>query len=325
MMNEYIANFPTQLTEALHLANKFSFNPHNDIQNIVISGMGGSGIGGTFAQEYAFSFSSIPIFINKSYHLPNFINEHSLVIASSYSGNTEETLNCFHDAVEKHAQMIGITSGGKLEKYCQQHHYPFIIIPDGFPPRTALGYSLVQILNIFSLLNLIPSEWKKEIQVSADLLTKEQNNIRTLAREIAKQLFNTFPIIYSLHSEAIAIRLRQQLNENSKILCSHHMIPEMNHNELVGWRLLHSKHTVLCFLTDFDLDQNRRRYAFCKQIFIQHQIPVIELKAKGGNILPQWMYLIHLSDWISYELALLNHADPVEVKVIDQLKQTLNN
>lgn len=325
MMQEFITNFPKQLSEALDIAEKSQFSLNKfKIQNVIITGMGGSGIGGTFAQEYASEYSPLPIIVNKSYHLPKFVNKHSLIIASSYSGNTEETLSCVEDALKSEAKIVAITSGGKLDQLCREKQLPVVNIPKGYPPRTCLGYSFVQVLNILSYFNLVPTNWIKDIENAIQLLNNYQNDIRDQAKLIAEQIFQTFPIIYSLQSEALAIRLRQQLNENSKILCSHHIIPEMNHNELVGWRKLTAKHSVISILTNFDLEQNKKRYIFCKSIFEKYNVPVIELNAKGNSLLEQWLYIVHLSDWISYELAVLNEVDAVEVKVIDALKNVLS-
>lgn len=295
-MEEYIKNFPSQLLDAIQIAESFQWTPQKKINNVIITGMGGSGIGGTLAQEYTASISQYAIITNKSYHLPAFADSNTLLIASSYSGNTEETLSCLSDAIQKNCQIIGITSGGKLEEECKNKHYPVIIIPKGFPPRTCLGYSFVQILNIFSKANITNDKWKQEIKDAAYLLTQEYNAIRSAAKQIAQQIHKTYPVIYTLDSEALAIRLRQQLNENSKILCSHHSIPEMNHNEILGWKCINAKHSVICILTDFDLLQNKKRYYFCKDVFHKHNVPIIELKAKGKTKLEQWMYVIHLSD-----------------------------
>ncbi|HPQ07778.1 MAG TPA: bifunctional phosphoglucose/phosphomannose isomerase [Bacteroidia bacterium] len=322
MMDKYISNFPEQLSDALKITQNLLLN-YNNIQNIIITGMGGSGIGGTFAYEYTYNNIQIPVLINKSYHLPAFVNENTLVIVSSYSGNTEETLQCLNDAIQKKSKVVAITSGGKILDICKEKNFPVIILPKGFPPRTCLGYSFVAVLSILNKLNFISSDWKNEIEESISLLKKEQNDIRQQAKGIAQQIQKTFPIIYTLHSEALAFRLRQQLNENSKMLCSHHIIPEMNHNEIVGWKCLSAQHTVIAILTDFDLPQNIKRYTFCKKVFTELNVPVIEMIAKGNSLLAQWMYIVHLSDWISYELAILNNVDPVEVNVIDKLKNEL--
>lgn len=324
-MNKLIAEFPHQLKDAVQIAQGFLPAIQKEkIKNIVITGMGGSGIGGTFAQEYTSTHSALPVIVNKSYHLPAFVDAHSLVIASSYSGNTEETISCVQDAIQKKSQIIAITSGGQLEKICQEYQLPVVLIPKGFPPRTCLGYSFVQILHILSYIHLTPANWQEDILSAADILLRCQNDIKTQAKQIATRIHQTFPIIYTLHSEALALRLRQQLNENSKVLCTHHIIPEMNHNELVGWKNLYAPHSVLVLRTDFDLPQNIKRYHFCKNIFLKYKVPVIELQAQGKTILQQWLYLVHLSDWISFELSLLNKEDAIEVQVIDALKHQIS-
>ncbi len=325
MMLEYIQNFPSQLEQSIEIFERSNFKVDlGSTRAVVITGMGGSGIGGTFASEYVSSFSQMPIVVNKSYQLPAFVDSHSLVVASSYSGNTEESLQCVEQALQKKARLIAITSGGKLKQMALQYGFSVIDLPGGFPPRTCLGYSFVQLLGIFEGVGILSEEWKNHIQSAALLLRNQQADIREQAHSVAKKIYKTFPIIYSLQSEALAWRLRQQLNENSKVLCSHHIIPEMNHNEIVGWRVVNAPHSVLVFLTSADLPQNRKRYAFCKAVFEKYEVPVIELMGMGNNLLEEWMYLVHWSDWISYELAVLNGVDAVEVKVIDDLKNYLN-
>ncbi len=329
MMDKYILDFPQQIYQALEIADNFKWQTSFKTNNIIITGMGGSGIGGTFVQEYYNALSdqeklnNYPIIINKSYHLPSFADDNTLLIASSYSGNTEETLCCLNDAIQKKCNIVAISSGGKLAEECTKRQYPIISLPKGFPPRTCLAYSFIQILQVLTQVKTLKDNWKQEMKNASKLLVQESENIRNDAKNIAQQIYQTFPLIYTLDSEALALRLRQQLNENSKILCSHHIIPEMNHNEIVGWKNLYAKHSVISILTDFDLPQNRKRYNFCINLFKQYHAPIIELKAKGDTKLQQWMYIIHLSDWISYELALLNHEDPIEVKVIDELKVQL--
>ncbi len=321
-MKELIQNFPVQLQEALSISEKFIFSATN-IKNVVITGLGGSGIGGTFAQEYVCNIAKVPIIVNKSYELPTFINENTLVIVSSYSGNTEETIRCYHQAIEKKCQIVSITSGGQIKTLSEQNNTSVVLIPPGFPPRTCLGYSFVQVLNILNQSKIISDDWVEEIKDAIQLLKTEQENIKALAENIAKKIFKTIPVIYTLSSEALAIRLRQQLNENSKILCWHHIIPEMNHNELVGWKIINGEHSVLAILTSFDLKENKRRYEICKEIISKFNIPIIEIVAKGRSKLEQWMYVVHLSDWVSYYLSILNNVDAVEVSVIDHLKNEL--
>ncbi|MCX7728275.1 MAG: bifunctional phosphoglucose/phosphomannose isomerase [Bacteroidia bacterium] len=324
-MDKFIELFPSHLTEALESTKNIDFNLNFSPENIVIAGMGGSGIAGTFVSEYAeYKKAKVPIILSKTYHLPAFVSEKTLVIISSYSGNTIETIYSLKDAIHKQSTIISITSGGEIADICKRNHIPVLFIPTGYPPRAALGYSLINLLFILYKAGIISNDWTNEIKESENVLKSHPTEIREIARNVAKQIHNTFPIIYSLGGEAVPLRLRQQLNENSKILCSHHIFPEMNHNEIVGWKCLNAKHSVISLQSDYDLSFNQNRFDFCKKLFSQMNIPVIEIKAKGKSFLAQYLYLVHVADWISYELALLNDVDPIEVKIIEQLKNELN-
>lgn len=325
-MEKYIAEFPEQLNNAVRRVEDIPIYLQGEIKNIVIAGMGGSGIAGDFVKEYAdYRKSEIPIIVHKSNFFPNYINEHTLFIASSYSGNTEETLSVLRSAIHRKAKVVGITSGGEMEKICKEHNCPVLILPQGFPPRTAIAYSMAAMLHVLSQKGVIFFEWIGDFHITSNILDMYQKEIRPLAKEIAQKIHNTFPIIYSSCIEAIALRMRQQLNENSKILCSHHVIPEMNHNELVGWKKLNAPHSVIMLHTDYTKYKNEERINFCKNVFSELNVPVIEILPKGDELLTQWLYHVNLADWISYELALLNNVDPMEVKVIDNLKEYIKS
>jgi glucose/mannose-6-phosphate isomerase len=204
----------------------------------VVSGLGGSGIGASIVQEYVYDKLKIPFIVNKEYFIPASVNKSTLFIACSYSGNTEETIHSVQLAKKAGAHIICITSGGQLEQFALKNKFTLYLIPNGMPPRACLGYSLVQIL--FSLKNagLLKTPFEKEIQGAIQLLQKSTKTIRQRGKKLAAQLFNKQIAIYTVAGrEALAIRFRQQLNENSKVLCWHNVIPEMTHNEIVGWRI----------------------------------------------------------------------------------------
>ena len=165
MMKQLITEFPNNITEAIKIAANSNFSqPKNEIRNVVICGMGGSGIGGSIVSKWLEDELSIPIYVSKDYSLPNFVNENSLVIGSSYSGDTEETLSSVELAIKKGAHIIGITSGGKMQRICNENGFDVVIVPGGNPPRTALAYSLVQLINIFKCLGLIVPGRLKEME-----------------------------------------------------------------------------------------------------------------------------------------------------------------
>lgn len=324
-MKNLVENFPKQLTEALQIAQGSKLSPGKNIQNVLITGLGGSGIGGTIAAELANKQSSVPVLVSKDYFIPSFVNENTLVIVSSYSGNTEETLSAMQLAVEKKAQIVCITSGGKVKELAEKHKFDLIVIPGGNPPRSCLGYSLVQVLCVLESKHILSFNYKNQIEEAISLLNNEKEEIKKQAQGFAEKLFKKIPVIYCLGgTEGVAIRFRQQINENSKMLCWHHVIPEMNHNELVGWAEKNENMAVCILRTDFDYERNLRRLEINKEVIAKYTSTLFEIHGKGSTPLVQALYLIHLTDWVSCYIADLKNIDPVEVKIIDFLKSELS-
>lgn len=325
-MRTLIEGFTKQLEEALNIAGKAVLTKKDQVQNIVVTGLGGSGISGTILSELVQDECPVPIIVNKDYFLPEFVNAHSLVIISSYSGNTEETLSAMQQAISKKAQIVCITSGGKVKELADQHQFDTIIIPGGHPPRSCIGYSLVQLLKIIQFNGFVKTDLLAQVTSSITLLHAERDAIQKESKEIANVLFNKIPVIYSLGScEGVAVRFRQQINENSKMLCWHHTFPEMNHNELVGWTEKNDDLAVATFRTSYDYERTVKRYELCKSLFAKYSASVTDIIAKGNSKLEQYFYLIHIGDWISVDLADLKNIDAVEVDVITNLKNELAN
>lgn len=323
-MKTLVEGFTKQLQEALDIANSAVLTKKNNIQNIVVTGLGGSGIGGTILSELVQTECPIPIIVNKDYFLPEFVNSNSLVIISSYSGNTEETLSAMKQAITKNAQIVCVTSGGEVEAIAKKHNFDTIIIPGGHPPRSCIGYSLVQLFKIVQFNEFIKTDLLKQVQVSITLLDTEKQSIKSEASGIAKTLLHKIPVIYSLGScEGIAVRFRQQINENSKMLCWHHTLPEMNHNELVGWTEKNDSLAIVTFRTSFDYERTIKRYELCKSIFSKYSNSVTDITAKGNSKVEQFLYLINIGDWISCYIADLKNIDATEVNVITNLKNEL--
>ncbi len=323
-MRNLIEGFTTQLQEALTIAGSAVLTPKHHIQNIVVTGLGGSGIGGTILSELVQDECPVPIIVNKDYFLPDFVNAHSLVIISSYSGNTEETLSAMKQAISKQAQIVCVTSGGEVKELADQHHYDTILIPGGNPPRSCIGYSLVQLLKIMQFNGFVKTDLLAQVKNSIALLDLEREAIQQESEDIAKKLRHKLPVIYTLGScEGAAVRFRQQINENSKMLCWHHTFPEMNHNELVGWTEKNDALAVITFHTSYDYARTVKRYEICKPLFEKYSASVTDVIAKGNSKLEQYFYLIHIGDWISVDIADLKNIDAVEVNVITDLKNEL--
>ncbi len=324
MMKDLIQGFPAQLKEAVEIANKANLSPlQKPIANVIICGLGGSGIGGTIVKETLFDECAVPIEVLKSYSLPSYVNEHTLIVCSSYSGNTEETLECYSLAQQQKAKIVCITSGGKLLELAKKDGNDSIVVPGGMPPRSCLGYSLTQLLHILSYYHLSPKK-TTDIAAAAEMLIKGKETIMDTARHIAKKINHKLPVIYctALH-EGIAIRFRQQLNENAKILSWHHVVPEMNHNELVGWSQPYPDTVVLLFKDAGENPRNALRMDFCRNIFDKYASEIIEIPSQGENVIEKKIYWIHLGDWISLFLSEERNVDAMDIKVIDNLKQEL--
>lgn len=327
MMDQLVADFSSHLKQAIQIGNKVEFkSPKHAINHILICGLGGSGIGGTIISQLLSKEVELPIVVNKDYRIPAFVGKNTLVICCSYSGNTEETIMMYEQAKSKGAEIAIISSGGKFVDLAQKNQHNYIQIPANFPPRAAFGLSFPQLLFVFIKYGLIPSGKIDEVETAIDLINQEENNIQSTAKAIAEQLFNKKPVIYSDASfEGVAIRFRQQINENAKMLCWHHAIPEMNHNELVGWRKKDENLAVVILRNSNDFDRNSKRMDYNKEnIFSKYTPTIIEIYSKGNSPLIQSLYHIHLGDWISVYLAEMKKIDAVEVDVITGLKNFLS-
>jgi glucose/mannose-6-phosphate isomerase len=324
-MDKLIKAFPQQILESLEIAAKAKFStPKNPIHQVVICGMGGSGIGGKIASQWVIDEIPVPIILHSDYGIPHFVNANSLVVCSSYSGNTEETLSSLEEAHQKGAHIIGVCSGGKLMEFCKNNGYQCVALPGGNPPRAALAYSLIQLVNILAQHQLISPNHLDNIRQASSFLLSEQIQIEAEGKEIASFLLGKVGVIYAgPFYEGVAVRARQQFNENSKTLAICHVIPEMNHNELLGWEGGDDRFAVL-FLNSSDLDpRNAARFAFTKTFVSGKTSFVKEAFAKGSNRIERSLYLIHLVDWASFYIADLKQIDAVDITVIEALKKEL--
>lgn len=324
-MKELVADFSKQLKKAIEIGKAAQLHKSNKpIHNIVIAGLGGSGIGGNIAGEIVALDATVSITVCKGYFIPAFVNENTLFIASSYSGNTEETLQALEQAITKNAKIVCVTSGGKVLEIAQKNKFDHIVIPGGNPPRSCLGYSLTQLFFILKFFGIINFDFESQLNAAAALIDNEEKSILELADKIATQLQGKIPIIYATtFNEGIAIRFRQQLNENSKILCWHQVIPEMNHNELVGWREKNNNLAVVLFRDADEYDRNNTRIEINKDVIKNYAPGIIEIYSKGKSKIEKAIYLIHLGDWISCLLADKRGYDANEINVINNLKSAL--
>jgi len=334
-MRKLLAEFPAQIELAVRIGKsaKMPYRAKN-LDAIVLSGLGGSAIGGDVLRSYLAEDLGVPFIVNRHYALPGFVDSRTLVIIASYSGGTEETIAAHHDAMRRKAKVLCISSNGETARLAGAHRQPLITIPGGLPPRTALGYSFFPTLVALSSMGFIPSK-EKEIRETVRLIRRLSSvygalsNRKNPALELAKQLYNKLPVIYSSADrfDVVNTRWRGQLAENSKVLAFGHVLPEMNHNELVGWKALkrQMEEMAVVFLRDSgDHDRVKIRMEITKSIVGEYASKVLDVESEGSSLLARMFSLIYLGDWVSFYLAIMNGIDPTPVRVIDYLKRELS-
>lgn len=332
-----IESFPRQCEEAKKIALTLNIPDAYRISynNIVFAGMGGSAIAADVLKTYLFNDASIPIFVNKGYSLPAFTGERTLVIVSSYSGNTEETISAYRDAIKRKAKIFVITSGGILQCRARKDGVPAVTIPRGLPPRCAIGYGFFPALTILSRIGIIKDKTRETDETirMLDVLRREYIGCKVpekknLAKKIAKELYGKFPVIYATQDETdcAVTRWRSGLSENAKTLSSGHLFPEMAHNDIVGWKYPKGslKNFVAVILRDASGHSRvSRKMDIARDIIKREGCRVIEVASSGRSRLARIFSLMYTGDYVSYYLAMLNGIDPTPVDRITYLKKAL--
>ncbi|MDC3351963.1 bifunctional phosphoglucose/phosphomannose isomerase [Crocinitomicaceae bacterium] len=321
-MKELIANLANQIREAREIGASAPFkSADRQINAVLVCGLGGSGIGGRIIGLLLKNDLPVPFLCVNDYEMPAWVNENTLVIASSYSGNTEETLSVIKFCQERGAEIAVITSGGELKERADANSWNKFIVPGGEQPRAMLAYSLVQQLYILERYGLISSEMLDDLAKTPDFIESQEETIREEAMRIAQGFHKKRPLIYAGNDfEGVAVRWRQQINENAKELCWHHVFPELTHNELVGWAGGSEHQAPLFLFSSFNHPRINRRWEISKGVIKKYTNTILETSAIGETKLAQNFYLIHLGDWVSYFMSELKNIDPVEVDVIGYLK-----
>ncbi len=329
-MLKLLEDFPEQIEEVVEKLelNLLPFKP----DNIVVAGMGGSGIIGDLLENFLLEGVSIPIHVNKDYGLPSFVSKNTLLFVISYSGNTEETLSAAKQGLKKGAKVVAISSDGELEKMCCGKGVVFIKAPKGYHPRAAIAFMFIPVLEFLSeILVYDPDvaliDTLSELRDLRDEIKVDIPESENKAKQIARRIHDKIPVIYghSIYS-AVANRWHTQFNENAEVLSWYGEVPEMNHNEIVGWvGDQHSDLFIPILLRD-EQEQERiiQRIELTREMVFEKVCDdVLEVWAKGETILARIMYLVYLGDYVSIYLAILNGKDPSPVKIIDELKKKL--
>jgi len=327
-MLETIDNFPSQCRDAIRLGGEFEWKSAIDVDRIVVCGMGGSAMAG----EIVHRFSRVPSEVVRGYQLPNYIDDRTLVIAISYSGNTVETLSCLDQGINAGAPALVITSGGRIEEVGKAEGITSLKIPSGYQPRAAMGYLAIPLLVVLSRLGLLVEigSWENVLYALdrvKEHCTSTIPSVENPAKQLTHKLNERIPLIYGTigNTDLVAMRWKTQINENAKQAAFWNAVPELNHNEIVALTradLLPNQH-VLLLSNDYDSPQIRLRLEVMKPLFEKNGVSFTEVSAEGEGALAQILSQIYFGDYVSTYLAFLNKVDPTPVALIEEFKAAL--
>jgi glucose/mannose-6-phosphate isomerase len=331
-MFELTAGLPEQVEAAVGLTTGLDPLPdHDDIENVVVLGMGGSGIAGDLMAAVAGPFMPVPVVVCKGYEPPSFVSEGTLCFAISFSGNTEETVEAATTAAAAGASVVVAACGGELRRLAEGWQAPFIRLPDGPMPRAAIGAVSIPPLVVLEAVGLFPGarEWialaVEQLRRRRDELVADDNPARELARRIGR----TLPIVYGGGDVGgvAALRWKNQVNENTKAPAFHGELPEVNHNELAGWGqhgdITRQVFSVVYLRHDHEHPQVMRRFDLMRDLVAEVSAGVEEVRAEGEGVLAQLFDLILFGDFTTLWMAYQEGIDPGPVPVLDDIKAAL--
>lgn len=312
----------------------FSWQPDRPIHSVIVAGMGGSGLAAKAFKS--FGGLKVPFEVVQDYNLREYIDENTLVICSSYSGNTEETLSGLDQAVNNSANpmVLVIASGGKLLDYAQNNSLPYIQLPGGFQPRYTFGYQYRALTEIFDQIGLT-SGLVNKLELATDTLgqtitgwfadvPRDQN----IAKQLAEELMGSSVVVYASNLfSSVAYKWKISINENAKTIAWWNSYPEFNHNEFLGWTShpVDKPYKIVNLVSELDHAQVQKRFEISEKL-LSGQKPAAEtVKLVGSSLIEQMMYGVALGDFVSLYLALLNGLNPTPVDIIEKLKHELAN
>ncbi len=329
-----VGRLPDQLRSGMALARE-AWKPLAGLKpdNIVIAGMGGSAIGAEILRSFAVGRLPVPIEICRDYRLPGFVGKGSLVICSSYSGNTREALSCFDSALRSGAALGCVCSGGELIARASKHSVPYLRLPEGYPPRAAMGYSFAALLGLVVYTGMVDygDDDMAECSEVLDGLCKVYASGeagRNAALLIARSLLGRVPLIYCGNCmAAVGLRWKNQFCENSKKLAFVGVLPEMTHNDIMGWEVDHEgiEPGVIFLRSACEHPGVTSRFPFLRDLVGKTGVFCGEFWGSGTGLLTQVFSLILLGDYASVYLALLRGLDPTPIATIDEMKSRMKD
>lgn len=300
------------------------------LSHVLLCGMGGSGIGGDVMRALVEPSSRVPVSVVKDYQLPAFVNDKSLVIAVSYSGETEETLRCAAEAKQRGASLVAVASGGQLAALAKGPHALHLKVPGGLQPRAALPHLLGTLLGIADTLHLAPLRFSPDLEAHArkaqEALVPAAPESKNPAKKFARGLHDKLPVwCASAPLGPVALRGRCQLNENAKMFARQEELPEANHNDLVPWsKLDRPEHSFVGFLRQRDEPPEiHRRFDFLHSLLKRRKVPHMEYLVRDSPPMARVLEALMFVDYTSVYAAVLRGVDPTPVEIIGELKQRL--
>ena len=329
-----LGEMPEQCQDACQIAGDFTLpEDFSGVNKIVILGMGGSARGGELIKNLILSEAKLPIIVHRDYELPGFVDADTLVIASSYSGTTEETMTAFQQALKTEARTLAITTGGQLKELAEASGVPTFVFDYPAQPRAALPYSFLPILAVLRKLGFVEDRHCKIAETIAVLKSLSQNitekvpSSQNPAKQLALNLYRRLPVIYGAGiTAAVAHRWKTQINENAKTWAFYEVFPELNHNAVAGYQFpgeLARKIMVVLLSSPLLSERMKHRYQITIQLLKKAKIGYLQVELEGSDPLSQMMSLVLLGDYVSGYLAMLYQTDPTPIEAIDYLKKQL--
>ena len=330
-LRKVILSSPEQFEQAMELAGDIKVS--GEFDSITISGMGGSALPGNILRVFVNNVldnsknkKRIAIFQNRSYSLPPEAYENSLNFICSYSGNTEETISSFEEALKNNLPCVGVSNGGKIEQMCKENNVPFIKLPfpyENFQPRMATGYFVMAIFQVLVNCGLI-DDVRDEILTTVEPLSEHIKNLEEEGKNLAKKLVGKTPIVYSTTKfKSLAMIWKIKINENAKTPAFWYYFPELNHNEMVGFTNPQADFSFIFLRDNSEHPQILKRFEVTKKLMEQKGMNVYVYDIVGKTILEKLFATIALGDWTSYYLALEYGQDPTPVDMVEDFKKML--
>lgn len=332
-MRNLVEGMPAQFGEASEAFKQANLDVAGQYTSIVLVGMGGSAIGGDLVGAFFQNSLPVPLVVIRDYDVPAFVGEKTLLIAVSYSGNTEETLTALRAAQGKGSKVVCIGSGGTLKEMAASNSFPFLAVPAGMPPRCALPHMATSVLLAVGWAFGMPGI-EEEVEETTEVLETMKRHLglavsfkENHAKKIAAKCGHKLPVVYSScrMTDPVARRWSTQINENAKSLCHYNGLPELDHNEIVGWGLPRdvSYGSYVVFLDPGDLSDRLKKRLRVTKALVSDVAEVETVVASGGGRLARLFSLVYFGDYVSFYLAMLNGVDPTPIERIDYLKRKI--